>query len=80
MRNFEPLFPLKTADIVKVPTYCYQCVCGPDLLKVVVKDGVPVAVEPNFDAAEMHPAAGRSASKHMAWFRKCTTPTGLSSP
>ena len=24
----------------KVPVYCYQCVAGPDLLKVVVRDGV----------------------------------------
>ena len=23
-----------------IPVYCYQCVAGPDLLKVVVKDGV----------------------------------------
>src|SRR6266849_2537108 len=32
----------------KVPTYCYQCVAGPDLLNVVVEDGVAVKVEPNF--------------------------------
>ena len=28
--------------VEKIPVYCYQCVAGPDLLKVVVKDGVTV--------------------------------------
>ena len=40
----------------KVATYCYQCV-GPDLLKVKVEDDVATAVEPNFDAEDVHPAA-----------------------
>jgi len=31
----------------KVPVYCYQCPAGPDLLQVVVEDGVAVKVEPN---------------------------------
>ena len=35
----------------KVPTYCYQCVAGPDLLTVKVCDGVATEVEPNFAAA-----------------------------
>ncbi|HID04920.1 MAG TPA: hypothetical protein EYP20_03850, partial [Aigarchaeota archaeon] len=54
----------------KLPTYCYQCVCGPDLLKVVVKDGVPVAVEPNFDAVDKHPAAGRVCVKAYGLIQK----------
>ena len=45
----------------KVPTYCYQCVAGPDLLNVVVEDGVAVKVEPNFGVKE-HPAGGRVAT------------------
>jgi hypothetical protein len=43
----------------RVPTYCYQCVAGPDLLKVVVRDGVAVGVEPNCDMADTHPAGGK---------------------
>ena len=36
----------------RVPTYCYQCVAGPDLLTVKVQDGV---------ATEIEGAAGQSA-------------------
>jgi len=43
----------------KVPVYCYQCVAGPDLLNVVVRDGVAVGVEPNTDVADIHPAGGK---------------------
>ena len=42
-----------------VATYCYQCVAGPDLLKVRVEDGVATEVTPNFDAAVVHPAGGK---------------------
>ena len=34
-----------------VSTYCYQCVAGPDLLKVRIEDGVATEIAPNFDAA-----------------------------
>ena len=40
---------------MKVKTYCYQCVAGPDLLTVEVRDGVATAVEPNFAAEPEHP-------------------------
>ena len=30
-----------------VPTYCYQCVAGPDLLRVKVEDGVATEIGPN---------------------------------
>ena len=46
------------ADAVRrVPTYCYQCVAGPDLLRVKVVNGVATEIEPNFDAAADTPAA-----------------------
>ena len=41
---------VKEAGARKVPTYCYQCVAGPDLLTVKVVDGVATEVEPNFCA------------------------------
>jgi hypothetical protein len=43
----------------RVPTYCYQCVAGPDLLTVKVEGGVATEVEPNFGAAGIHPAGGK---------------------
>ena len=46
------------AQVKKVPTYCYQCVNGPDLLTVEVVDGVATKVEPNFNADGVHPASG----------------------
>lgn len=64
----------------KLPTYCYQCVCGPDLLKVVVKDGVPVAVEPNFDAVDKHPAAGRVCVKAYGLIQKMYNPRRVKQP
>ena len=35
----------------RVPTYCYQCVAGPDLLTVKAVDGVATEVEPTVCAA-----------------------------
>ncbi len=67
-------------NVIKVPTYCYQCVCGPDLLKVVVKDGVPVSVEPNFDAADKHPAAGRVCVKAYGLIQKMYNPHRVKQP
>lgn len=47
----------------RVPVYCYQCVAGPDLLNVVVQDGVATRIEPNFACAMQHPAGGRVCVK-----------------
>ncbi|MEM2651655.1 MAG: molybdopterin-dependent oxidoreductase [Candidatus Caldarchaeum sp.] len=66
--------------ITKLPTYCYQCVCGPDLLKVVVKDGVPVGVEPNFDFADKHPAGGRVCVKAYGLVQKMYNPRRVKQP
>ena len=44
-----------------VSTYCYQCVAGPDLLKVRIEDGVATEITPNFDAARSIRPAARSA-------------------
>jgi phenylacetyl-CoA:acceptor oxidoreductase len=45
----------------RIPTYCYQCINGPDLLTVKVVDGVATEVEPNFAVRGMHPADGRGS-------------------
>ena len=40
---------MKEAAVTKrVPTYCYQCVAGPDLLDVEVQDGVATEVDAEF--------------------------------
>ena len=64
----------------KIPTYCYQCVCGPDLLKIVVKDGTPVAVEPNFDVSDKHPAGGRVCVKAYGLIQKMYNPRRIKAP
>ncbi len=64
----------------KVPVYCYQCVAGPDLLKVVVEDGVAVRVEPNWDAGACHPAGGRICVKAYGLIEKTYNPHRITTP
>ncbi len=63
-----------------VPTYCYQCVAGPDLLTVKVEDGVATEVEPNFAAADVHPAAGRICVKAYGLVQKTYNPDRIVTP
>jgi len=64
----------------RIPTYCYQCVAGPDLLKVVVKDGVAVGVEPNCDVADTHPAGGKVCVRAYGLVQKVYNPARIQSP
>ena len=64
----------------RVPTYCYQCVNGPDLLKVEVIDGVATKVEPNFDACGVHPADGKICVKPYGLIQKIYNPHRLLRP
>ncbi len=64
----------------KVPVYCYQCVAGPDLLTVTVKDGIATAVQPNHDAAGVHPAAGKVCIKAYGLVQKVYNPHRLTRP
>jgi phenylacetyl-CoA:acceptor oxidoreductase len=64
----------------KVPVYCYQCVAGPDLLKVVVRDGVAVGVEPNTDVADVHPACGKVCVRAYGLIQKLYNPARVKSP
>lgn len=63
-----------------VPTYCYQCVAGPDLLTVKVENGVAMEVAPNFSAAEVHPAAGKVCVKAYGLVQKTYNPHRIQSP
>ena len=71
--------PTATPGTKKVPTYCYQCVAGPDLLNVVVEDGVAVKVEPNFGVKE-HPAGGRPCVRAYSLVQKLYNPNRVATP
>ncbi len=64
----------------RVPTYCYQCVAGPDLLTVKVVDGVATEVEPNFCAASVHPGGGKVCVKAYGLVQKTYNPHRVSTP
>ncbi len=64
----------------KVPTYCYQCVAGPDLLTVSVCDGVATQVEPNFAAAAVHPGGGKVCVKAYGLVQKTYNPNRVLQP
>ena len=60
-----------------VPTYCYNCVAGPDLLSVKVTDGVATEIGPNFDGAGVHPALGRPCVKAYGLVQKTQNPNRI---
>ncbi len=64
----------------KVPVYCYQCVAGPDLLKVVVRDGIALGVEPNSDVADTHPGCGKVCVRAYGLVQKLYNPARVKSP
>ncbi len=69
-----------SADVRRVPTYCYQCVAGPDLLEVKVQDGVATEVEPNFCAADVHPGGGKVCVKAFGLVQKTYNPNRVLAP
>jgi phenylacetyl-CoA:acceptor oxidoreductase len=66
--------------MTKVPTYCYQCVAGPDLLTVDVRGGVAQCVAPNFDAAAVHPGGGKVCVKAYGLVQKTYHPGRVLTP
>ena len=67
-------------SVKHVPTYCYNCVSGPDFMTVKVVDGVATEVEPNFAAAEIHPARGKVCVKAYGLVQKTYNPNRILSP
>ena len=63
-----------------VPTYCYQCVAGPDLLTVKVQNGVATEVEPNLCAAKIHPGGGKVCVKAFGLVQKTYNPNRILAP
>ena len=72
--------PAARLGATSVPTYCYQCVAGPDLLTVSVQDGVALGVEPNFDASAVHPGGGRVCVKAYGLVQKTYNPHRILAP
>ena len=73
-------------DAVKKPSvqhfssYCYNCVSGPDFMNVKVVDGVAIEIEPNFAAADIHPAKGKVCVKAYGLVQKTYNPHRVLSP
>ncbi len=63
-----------------IPVYCYQCVAGPDLLKVEVEDGVATRIASNFDIREEHPGGGRVCVKAYGLIQKTYNPNRVRQP
>jgi phenylacetyl-CoA:acceptor oxidoreductase len=63
-----------------IPTYCYNCVAGPDLLAVKVQDGVATEIQPNFAARELHPGEGRPCVKAYGLIQKTYSPHRVLTP
>ena len=63
-----------------VPTYCYNCVSGPDLLSVKVTDGVATEIGPNFAGIGTHPADGRPCVKAYGLIQKTYNPNRIVTP
>jgi phenylacetyl-CoA:acceptor oxidoreductase len=67
-------------NVQRLPTFCYNCVSGPDFLRVKVEDGVATEVEPNFDAEHVHPARGRPCVKAYGLVQKTYNPNRVLTP
>jgi phenylacetyl-CoA:acceptor oxidoreductase len=63
-----------------VPTYCYNCVSGPDLLSVKVIDGVARSIEPNYEAGQIEPSCGRPCVKAYGLIQKTYNPNRVLTP
>ena len=63
-----------------VPSYCYNCVAGPDLLTVKVSDGVAVSIEPNYAAAALDLPCGKPCVKAYGLIQKTYSPHRILTP
>jgi phenylacetyl-CoA:acceptor oxidoreductase len=68
-------------SVKHVPSYCYNCVSGPDLMNVKVVDGVATEIEPNFAAAAtcIRPR-GKVCVKAYGLVQKTYNPNRISTP
>ena len=71
---------VKKPTVQHLPSYCYNCVSGPDFMTVKVVDGVATEIEPNFAAADVHPAKGKVCVKAYGLVQKTYNPHRVLSP
>ena len=64
----------------RVPIYCYQCVAGPDLLKIEVEDGVATRIASNYEIADEHPGGGRVCVRAYGLSQKTDKPNRVGQP
>ena len=67
-------------EIRSVPSYCYNCVAGPDLMTVRVENGVVTRIEPCHAAASIHPGLGRVCVKAFGLVQKTYNPHRVLTP
>jgi phenylacetyl-CoA:acceptor oxidoreductase len=63
-----------------IPSYCYNCTAGPDLMKVKVEDGVATEITANHDAKGIHPANGTVCVKALGSIQKVYNPNRIKTP
>jgi phenylacetyl-CoA:acceptor oxidoreductase len=63
-----------------VPTLCYNCVSGPDFMRVTVEDGVATGIEPNHAGVGLHPGAGRPCVRAYGLVQKTYNPHRITQP
>ncbi|MBM3554602.1 MAG: molybdopterin oxidoreductase [Alphaproteobacteria bacterium] len=63
-----------------VPVYCYQCVAGPDLLRVEVEDGVATRIESNLAFEGDHPGGARVCVRAYGLIQKTYNPNRIRQP
>lgn len=71
---------VKIKDKKKIPMFCYQCVAGPDLMRVEVEDGIATRIESNYDISERHPGGGRVCVKAYGLIQKTYNPHRIKQP
>ncbi len=69
-----------SGDSQYIPTYCYNCVSGPDLLTVKVAHGVATEIGPNFAGIGLHPADGKPCVKAYGLIQKTYNPHRILTP
>jgi phenylacetyl-CoA:acceptor oxidoreductase len=68
------------AEIRTLPTTCYQCNAGPEMLNVRVEDGVATEVRPHFESAGVHPGGGKVCVKAYGLIQKVYHPHRVKTP
>jgi len=71
---------MSATNVKHVPTFCFNCVSGPDFMKVKVENGVATEVGPNFDAEKVHPGRGRPCVKAYGAVQKTYNPNRIRTP